>query len=1035
MVPTGAGLGSGAERLAVLDGPPASYLHGRTVHEVFLRIADRHRDDPALVAGDRTVSYAGLAAAARRAAMALDRVGVSGGDVVPVLLPRSPELVASLLGILLRGAAYAVLDARWPAERLDSMAAAVGARMVVGDRSVAGLPTWCPTVDLFDDGGPVPTDPVTGSGEDVCCVFFTSGSTGTPKPILSPHRATTRLFGAGALHGEFGPSARMPQWAPLPWDGLTLELWSMLLTGGTSVLHEERLPSTASLRKMIGDGVDSMWLTSSLFNLIVDEDIDAFGGLRQLWVGGERLSTAHVRRFLAHHPAIRLVNGYGPAESCVFVATHEVTTADCDDPDGVPLGDAVAGTSVFVLDGDRLCRRDEPGEICVGGDGLAAGYLGDPELTGRKFVTLHVAGRTVRLYRTGDRGAVGPDGLLRFLGRVDRQVKIRGHRVEPGEVEAHLRAVDAVMEAVVLPDVDASGICTGLTGYYVPTGQGAGHAPDAVRASLLAKAPRQLVPDRLVPLPRIPVTPNGKADHAALRAVDAPAPAARPAPDPAADPVLAGVAGVVAGVTGAPADAATRLDDGTVTSLQVLRLCMALGGRFGVELPPEEAFAARTVADLADLVRHGEGGADPARPEGPEVPLADTQVGFLVEHEMRPDSKAGHCLIGYLARGDFDPAAFRAAMTDVQDRHPALRSRYEPDLEPFLVPEKDSPVQFAELGEFTDLAAAWAVARTDLLRPLDLGAAEVWRGNHARFADQHLISLVIHHVSYDGWSESVLADDLSVAYAARLAGRAPDFPVPAPSLTAAVTDRRAEAGRRAASRSAGEYWVRLLADLPEHRAIRGAVECEPVTVAVRTHGLAASVLDGVDRVARRLGTTRFPVLVAAYARALADVLGQEDFGVGVPVSVRRRPSQADVVTCLVDTVCLRLAPHAGPALEDAVLRAHRQMTAGRGTHALAFPDVVRAVNPARQRGRNPLFRTMFVLQDNREPRLVVPGAEVRVHRPPVPEPMSELLVEVWPDATGAARVDATFYPECVPPAAVTASFTAYEQILVRLADG
>ncbi len=1029
---TEAWAGDRTQQPAVLDGPPPPYLFGRTVHEVFLRVAARRGDAPALVAGDRTISYADLAGAAHRAAAALDRAGVSSGDVVPVLLPRSPELVASLLGILLRGAAYAVLDVRWPAERLASMVAAVGARMVVGDRSVGGLPTWQPTADLFD-GRDAPVAAVGGSGDEVCCVFFTSGSSGTPKPILSPHRATTRLFGPGALHGDFGPQSRMPQWAPLPWDGLTLELWSMLLTGGTSVLHDERLPTSASLRRLVDEGVDSMWLTSSLFNVIVDEDLDAFDGLRQIWVGGERLSAAHVRRFLGHHPAVRLVNGYGPAESCVFVTTHEVTPADCDDPAGIPLGDAVAGTSVFVLDGDRLCHREEPGEICVGGDGLADGYLGDPELTDRKFVTLPVAGRPIRLYRTGDRGAIGRDGLLRFLGRVDRQVKVRGHRIEPGEVEAHLRAVDGVVDAVVLPDLDPSGTCTGLAGYYVPA-EGAADGPDTVRSALLTRVPRHLVPDRLVPVPRIPVTANGKADHAALRAHATRAPAGEPAPDPTADPVLAAVATLVTGVTGTHATGATRLDDGTISSLQVLRLCMALGSRFGVSPPPEEVFAVPTVADLADLVRHSDASDGAPQPVGPEVPLADTQVGFLVEHEMRPDSTAGHCLIGYLARGGFDPAVFRAAMADVQERHPALRARYEPDLEPFLVPEKDHPVRFAELGTFANLAAAWEVARADLLRPLDLGSAEVWRGNHTSVDDQHLISLVIHHVSYDGWSEPVLADDLSVAYAARAAGRTPEFSVPAPNLAAAVADRRAEAGRRAASRASTEYWVRLLADLPEHRVIRGATESDTLSVAVRTHHLAVTVLDGVDRAARRLGTTRFAVLVAAYGRATAEVLGQDDFGIGVPVSVRRHPSQSDVVTCLVDTVCLRLAPHTDAGLGDAVRRAHRQMIAGRGLHALAFPDVVRAVNPVRQRGRNPLFRTMFVLQDNRLPRLDLPGADVQVHRPPVPEPMSELLVEVWPEPTGAARVDATFYPECVSEAAVTASFAAYERILRELPD-
>jgi amino acid adenylation domain-containing protein len=1014
---------------AVQHGPAATYPLGRTVHEAFLRIADRQPDTPALITEDRSITYAALAAAGRRVAAELAEVGVARGDVVPVLVRRSPELVAVLLGVLMRGAAYAALDTRWPDQRIRDVAAAVGARAVIGE-PLGDMPWWSPPDGLFDG-----VDPAAGvvdvDGGGACCVFLTSGSTGTPKPVLSPHQATTRLFAPGAMLGDFGPSRCMPQWAPVPWDAFTLELWSMLLTGGTSMLCDDGLPTTASLRRMIADGVDSVWLTSSLFNLIVDEDVDALHGLRQVWTGGERLSVAHVRRFLDRHGQIRLVNGYGPAESCVFVTTHAIRVEDCDDPAGIPLGRPVAGTSVVVLDGARICAPDEVGEICVAGHGLAIGYLNDADLTNRRFEEIAAAGGRIRIYRTGDRGTIGQDGLLRFVGRVDRQVKVRGFRVELGEVEAHLRAVDDVAEAIVLADRDASGSCTGLSGFYVPRNDRAD--PDSVRDTLARRIPLHLVPDRLVLVPNIPITTNGKADHAALRATAARAAGTGGATAPR-DPLLAEVVTIVSAVSEAPCSPSTRLDTGGLTSLQAMRVCMRIGERFGVSVTPEQVMAAGTVCDLAGLLRGTEPEHDepPSSDADPKVPLADPQVGFLLEHELRPHSKAGHCLISWLVQGAFDPGTFRAAMADVQARHESLRARYQADVEPFLMVEDDVPVTVTDLGEFADLDTAWANVGADLLRPLDLSAGEIWRANHAAIGtDRHLVALVVHHIAYDGWSEPVLVADLGTAYTARGAGRSPVFPGWPPRLASAIAARRADAARARFSRAARDYWSRLLTGLPEHSAITGLAEGGPARIAECSRELPATVLEGADRVARRLGITRFPVVIAVYATALAETLGQADFGIGVPVSVRRHVSQADVVTCLVDTVCLRLGSSPERSVEDLAWRAHRQMSAARGAYAMPFPDVVRAVNPARQRGRNPLFRTMFVHQDNEVVPLVLGSAKVRLHRRLAPEPMSELVVEVWPDRAGA-RIDATFYPQAVPVRSVEALLDTYVRTLRRL---
>jgi amino acid adenylation domain-containing protein len=1016
--------------LALLQGQPSPYRLGQTVHDVFLGVARLYPNEPALAARERTITYGELASAAYRASAELARAGVRPGDVIPILMPRGPDLVAILLGVLMRGAAYAVLDMQWPAARRRELITAVSAEIVVG--SEEGTAGWVPPPDLFE----VPTaevDSVVVGGGDACCVFFTSGSTGIPKPVLSPHRATVRLFEEGAIGGSLGPGTRMPQWAPLPWDGLTLELWSMLLTGGTSVLGDEELPTNDQLRRMGIEGVNSTWLTSSLFNLLVDEDIDAFAGLRQVWTGGERLSPRHVRRFLQRHPEIALINGYGPAESCVFATTHPVEPADFAYVDGIPLGRPVAGTTVVILDGDRICAPGDVGEICIGGDGLALRYVGDPALTAQRFIELAVNGAAMRLYRTGDRGRIGPEGLLHFIGRADRLVKLRGVRVELGEVEAHLRAAPGVATGLVLPDLDDAGTCVGLIGYYVP-GDGSKPDPRAVHRHLAASVPRQFIPDRLIPVPRIPVNANGKSDHAALRAM-APVSIAvqdfRPDGVAEDDPVLEEVVAVASAVVSSPLSAAGRLDDGGMTSLAALRLCMRLNERFGVRMGPQDVLEAASLRRLADLVRSARlpGGSVPASPSRATIPLVDTQVGFIVEYEVRPDSKAAHCLLSWVVQGPFDLVAFRQALDDVQRRHEALTARYEGDLEPVLMTGPPRPVEFTDLGHFVDLDSAWRAALPDLLRPLRIDAGDVWRSNWARTApDTYLVALAIHHIAFDGWSESLLARDLSDAYAARLYRRAP-IPTTA-DLANALADRGAEARRASRNDAARSYWIDLLADLPEHRDLR-AVDQTGTVFALR-RPLPVEWPTAVDTLARRLGTTRFPVLVATFATALGEVLGQEDFGIGVPFSVRQYASQSDSITCLIDTACLRLRPTADEPLSNVALRAHEQMSLARGRYALPFMEVVRAVNPARQHGRNPFFRTMFVLQDNDPPELTLEPATVRLRRPAVPEPMCEILVEVWPGA-GGGHLDATFYLETAPSERISELLDEFERRLALAA--
>ncbi|NBE51173.1 AMP-binding protein, partial [Streptomyces boluensis] len=455
----------------------------RLIHTAVARHAARTPDAPALLQGDRRLTYRELDRAADAYAAELRKLGVGPGTLVPVALDRTPQLVAVLLGVLKCGAAYAALDLAWPEERLRTVVAALAPPVGVGEALTGcGIPVWTPgaTEAQGIPGTPstrepsrtpaapeTPTtdQPPTSSNTTPATIFFTSGTTGTPKGVISPHRATTRLFPPGGSLVGLGAGRVMVQAAPVAWDAFTLEVWGPLLSGAACAMSTSRTLLPEELRELIArHGADTLWITSSLLNLFVDEDPDCFAGLTHVLTGGEVLSPAHIRALLRRHPDTAVFNGYGPVESCVFATLHRITPADCDRPDGIPLGTPVPDTGVHLVDG----------EIWVSGDGLADGYLGLPEATAESFTELPRATAEhptaahptdldrVRAYRTGDLGHRGPDGLLYFRGRTDRQVKVAGHRVEPGETEAVARRVPGVRDCAVLAVDDR------LALYYTP---------------------------------------------------------------------------------------------------------------------------------------------------------------------------------------------------------------------------------------------------------------------------------------------------------------------------------------------------------------------------------------------------------------------------------------------------------------------------------------------------------------------------------------------------------------------------------------
>ncbi|MFC9328703.1 amino acid adenylation domain-containing protein [Kitasatospora sp. NPDC057015] len=504
-----------------------------TIHAAFAARTAECPEATAIVFRGEAISYRTLDAAAGEYAARLAEFGVGPGDVVPVRLPRSAQQAAVLLAVLATGAAYAAFDHRWPAERVAGLLDRIQPKVLVSDAPVEGpaVPRWQPPAEPLTaaTGRGGRTGPVVVGPADPACVFFTSGTTGVPKGVLSPHSATTRLFGADGLPGYARGRATL-QAAPCAWDAFSLELWGMLTSGGTVVICEDDYLLPGVLRDAVADhGVTTVFLTTSLFNLFVDMDPDCFAGMREVYTGGERHSVAHVGRFLARHPEIRLFNAYGPVEDCIFATTHELGTDDLATPGGLPIGTPVAATEVFVLAGESVAATGEEGEICIGGAGLAIGYLGLPELTEEKFPTLLLDGRPVRVYRTGDLGLVDGSGVLHYRGRSDRQVKVRGYRIELGEIEAAAVHTPGIGRAVAVPVPGTTAAWarialfytvagTGVTAEETPAEDATPEDPAGLATTLAVALPAYLVPEVVRVVAGFPMTPNGKIDERALLA-------------------------------------------------------------------------------------------------------------------------------------------------------------------------------------------------------------------------------------------------------------------------------------------------------------------------------------------------------------------------------------------------------------------------------------------------------------------------------------------------------------------------------------
>jgi natural product biosynthesis luciferase-like monooxygenase protein/amino acid adenylation domain-containing protein/non-ribosomal peptide synthase protein (TIGR01720 family) len=995
---------SETERQRVLvewNATRTAYPRERTVHSLFEAQASRTPEAVAVVYGGTVLTYAELERRANQLAHRLRTLGVGRGATVGLCVERSADLVVGMLGILKAGAAYVPLDPAYPRERLAWMLVDAGAPVLLThERLRDALPAEGVRVLALDGEGALEgmpaTAPESGAGaEDAAYVIYTSGSTGTPKGVCVPHRAVVRLV-VETNFIQWRPEDRVAQASNASFDAATFEVWGALLNGArlVGVDRETALAPRAFATWLREEGIGVLFLTTAWFNQVAAEVPDAFRGVRQLQVGGEALDPTPVRRVLREGTPERLLNVYGPTESTTFSTWYLVT----DVPEGattIPIGRPLANTEQYVL--DEAMAPVPPGgvgEFWLGGDGLALGYLGRPELTAERFVP-HPFSTTpgARLYRTGDHVRLLLNGEVSFVGRLDTQVKVRGFRVEPGEVEAALQRHPAVRQAAVLAREDAVGGSRRLVAYVVPSGDGA--SPSDLRAFLTEHLPAYMVPSVFMVLERLPLTPNGKLDRRALpepsRFESTEEPSRSTAPRGPEEELVAGLFGELLGVQ--RVGAYDSFFDLGGHSLLATRVVARIQATFGVSLSLKELFEEPTVGRLAERIRAARQSSEAARPppivpvpRDRALPLSAMQERLWLLEQLQPGTALYNVPWAAWMEGPLDVSAFERALSALFLRHEALRTTFSSHAgEPVQVIHAQVPVSLPvvdlrNLPENEREAEALRAASDEARRPFALAEGPLLRALLLRTGEtRHLFVLTLHHIISDGWSLGVVIRELSALYGAELHGR--PSPLPEPVLQPAdhaVWQREWLQGESLEAQL--RYWRQQLAgappvlELPTDFPRPSLQRFRGDTLHVH---LPAALSERFRALCRREGVTPYMGLLAAFQLLLSRVSGQEDVCVGSPIAGRHHPGLEDLIGFFVNTLVLRTRLGGNPTFRE-LLRRVRDTTLDAYSHQdVPFEKLVEALQPPRSLSHAPLVQVVLALNEGTLPDIAPEGLSLR----------------------------------------------------------
>jgi amino acid adenylation domain-containing protein len=975
------------------------YPRDRCIHELFEAQVERAPDAVAVIYEDEQLTYAQLNERANQLAHHLKGLGVGPESLVGLFVERSAAMVAALLGILKAGGAYLPLDSEYPPERLRFMLADAGVRVLLTETRLAErLPGHGAQVVQLDDCPALAAESRenprhAATADNLAYVIYTSGSTGKAKGVSVPHRAVNRLV-CGTNYVRIALDDRIAQASNASFDAATFEIWGALLNGAQLVgLTRDLVLSPAEFAaQLAARRVTVLFLTTALFNQIARAVPSAFAGLRYLLFGGEAVDPRWVRAVLNEGAPQNLHHVYGPTENTTFsswFAVRGVAPAATT----IPVGGPITNTQLYVLDArQRLAPVGVRGELYVGGEGLARGYLERPELTAETFVPhpySDVPG--ARLYRTGDLVRLLADGSVEFLGRIDTQVKVRGFRIELGEIESVLCEHPSVGECVVVAREDLSDERQ-IVAYVVATEGHATASRAELRAHLKEKLPEYMIPASFVRLASLPLSPNGKVDRKSLPAPEQERPdlgSTYVEPRTLVEEALAGVWADLLKVERVGAeDDFFELGGHSLLAMQLIARVREV---FQIEVPLRSLFEEPTVAGLAAGVeRELRAGQTPQGPPieraprtGGPLPLSFAQQRLWFLDRLGPNNSAYNVTVALKLKGRLDGAALGRALDELVRRHESLRTSFgEAGGEPVQFVADDARSELA-LIDLSEVEPAGREGRARLLvaeesrRPFDLSTAPLVRALLVRLqTDEHVLCLVLHHIVADGWSLGVLTREVAALYEAFAAGAgsSPLEELPIQYADYAVWQRELLRGGELERQL--DYWRTQLAgappllELPTDRPRPGVQGFAGKT---QSFVLGQPLTEELKALSRREGVTLFMTLLAAFQTLLSRYSGQEDVVVGTPIAGRQRLETEGLIGFFVNTLALRSDLSGEPSFRE-LLKRVRETTLGAYTHQdVPFEKLVEELQPARDLSHSPLFQVMLALQNAPQERLELEG--------------------------------------------------------------
>lgn len=946
-------------------------------HHAFELQAKKRPDALAVIGGNLRLTYGELDRQANLVANRLRASGVKSDEVVAVLAAPSPRLIVGLLGILKAGGAYLAFDPEFPVDRLEFMFNDCGCRVLLSEDQYAGGWGDRATLVRLDDvaesaDSPVATETL-AAAECLAYVIYTSGSTGRPKATMLPHRGLVAMIEAHAELFGRATEGRVSQVASASFDAFAFELWPCLSQGGTLCIAgaDTRRDPTLMREWLASHAVTFSYQPTAMAEALLEEFERAPGAAEQLAflaAAGDRL-----RRRPSAGTKTALYNLYGPTEATVWTTAARIEPAETD-ARSITIGKAIGQQRVYIMSGpSKLAPTLVPGELCIGGIGLARGYRGRPDLTAEKFVADPFR-EGARLYRTGDRARRLADGSIEFIGRMDDQVKVRGYRIELGEVEQALRACPGVRTAAVVAQDDAENR-TELAGFVTGDPDSSPLDPIEVRTQLAQIIPDYMVPTSIRVLDALPLNASGKIDRRALRSLPREITESTPAFEPPANELEATLARILGKALGR-AQVGRREDFFRLGghSLKAIQVSAGCRKELQVDVRLRDIFAHPTVEALADLIRTRQKQTlSPITIAEPRAwyPVSPAQKRIYVLQQLQRDSVAYNIPAAFTVEGELVASRVESAMQAVIARHEALRTRFamhDGEVEQRVEEASEFAVEYSE-----DRQTADADLIRTFVRPFDLEQTCLLRLRLVRRSEnRHALLIDLHHIVADLVSVQTLVGDFVRAYQGE---SLEPLRIQYKDYALWLETRRTQP----AWRDHEAFWLGQFAGEPPVLDLatdfpRPAVQS--FEGARRRFLLPADCVEGIEAFCAREQVSLFMFLLAAYAVLLRQHSGQQDVVIGTPVVGREHPDVSEIIGMFANTLALRTRPVDDHSFAAFLAEVKELVLGSIERQEYPFDELVNRVEVTRDASRNPLFSTMFVLT-NADPAPAIEGLRMQ----------------------------------------------------------